>query len=347
MRVDSLSSNYVVDFFGRDRAMALLRSAGLLDQAGRPPGVISKLAFWQLCLTNINRYNDEGHGILSRTLPKSSWAMVVTAVNQMDSLGNGLKRITELVPALQCGIQTSLGYSARYAHLSFANASDLPLTSRTERYLDLIATWFLCVLLWGAEREFKPELVRCSALLDPEDGYMLAGLSNDFERSGQGATISFCLDDLDIALGIRRYQSWGTNETAVYLRLHSRLDDAAPRHSDRTASEVRRLLKSAHLSQRQVARELGMSVATLQRRLATSGSSFRSLSRSVRSEQLAALLATSSGLDAIAEELGYSDRRSLTRACQDWFGMTPSKFRQVCRDQGGLVAVLANAGSTE
>lgn len=347
MRVDSLSSRYVLDFFGSDRAMALLGAAGLLDHTGRPPDVVSKVAFWRLCLTNINLYNDEGHGILGRSLPKSTFAMVVTAVNQMDTLGNGLKRITELLPALQCGIQASLGYSARYAHLSLTNADDFPPTSRTERYLDLLATWFLCVLLWGTEREFKPELVRLSALLDSEDGYMLAGLSNDFERSDHGTTISFALDDLDIALGVRRYQSWGANETAVYLRLHSTLGEAAPHHSDRIASEVRRLLTSANLSQKQVARELGMSVATLQRRLATSGTSFRSLSRAVRSEQLAALLATTSGLDAIAEELGYSDRRSLTRACQDWFGMTPSKYRQVCHDQGGLVAVLANAGAAD
>lgn len=347
MRVDCLSLHYVLDFFGPEEGMALLANARLLAPDGSPPEQVSKVAFWQLCLTNINLHDDEGHGILSRKLPKSSWSMVVSAVNQMDNLGNGLRRITELLPVLQCGVTASLGYSARYAHLSFGHAADFPATSRSERYLDLIATWFLCVLLWGAGKEFKPERVRFSTLLDPQDGYMLAGLSNDFERGGTGTTISFRLADLGIPLGVRRLQSWGANETSVYRRLHARLGSAEPRPADQTVADVRELLVSGRLAQPEVAKTLGMSVATLQRRLAAADTSFRELSRGIRREQLSTLLKTSSSIDAIAQEMGFSDRRSLTRACQDWFGMTPSSYRRICRDQGGLVSVLAQEDAAE
>lgn len=43
--------------------------------------------------------------------------------------------------------------------------------------------------------------------------------------------------------------------------------------------------------------------------------------------------------------LGDSDRRSLTRACQEWFGTTPSRLRQTLHEQGGLVSTLAQAAS--
>ena len=328
--VRHLSARYVLDLFGEDRGMSLLSGACLLEPGDSAPAVVSKLDFWQLCLNSVNQYNDEGHRCLSRPMPKSSWSMVFTAVNQMENLGGGLKRIAELLPVLQCGVHASVGYCARYAHLTFRTDEHFLRDTRSERYLDLIATVFLCILLWGAEQEFLPEKVRLSSELDPDDGYLLAGLSRKgFERFGNGTTISFSLADLGIRLGARRYESWGIHETTIFRRLYSNLCHNAFAASDEIVSDVRHLRVKGMLSQSDVARHLGVSVATLQRRLAMSGTNFRQLSREVRSGQLSSLLATSARLDDIADEMGFSDRRSLTRACQDWLGVTPSVYRQL------------------
>lgn len=328
MAMHSISTRYVFEFFDRPRALALLKNAGILNGSGTAPDKISKADYWQMCLDGINIYDDEGHGCLTRPLPKSSWAMVFSAVNQMESLGDGLKRIAELVPVLQCGVRASVGYCSRYAHLTFKSEDGVVPTNRSERYLDLIGTCFLCAILWGAEREFQPERLRVSSVLTPEDGYMLAGLSRQrFDRCGTGTTISFRLEDLGIRLGTRRYQYWATHETSVFRRLYSNLVYANSFDRDDITDEVCRLLSDGTYAQGTVARELGVSVATLQRRLAMCGTTFRQLSRDVRSQQLASLLVTSGDLEDIAIEMGFSDRRSLTRACTDWFGMTPSKFR--------------------
>lgn len=324
-----LSSRYVLDFFGRDRGMSLLSGAALLEPQHSAPATLSKLDYWQLCLNSVNKYDDEGHGCLSRPMPKSSWSMVFSAVNQMETLGRGLKRIAELLPVLQCGVHASVGYCSRYAHLTLKTDDQFPQSTRSERYLDLIATVFLCILLWGAEREFLPEKIRLSSLLEPEDGYLLAGLSRKgTERNGFGTTISFSLADLGIQLGARRYESWGIHETSVFRRLYSDLCHSAFASSDEILSDVRHLLTTGMLSQHGVAKELGLSVATLQRRLAMAGTNFRQLSRGLRKEQLSSLLATSAPLEDIAQEMGFSDRRSLTRACHDWLGVTPTAYRQ-------------------
>ena len=326
---DCLSSNYLLDFFGPGRGMDLLNRAGLLDPDNLAPEFISKMDLWRICIDVMNQSDDEGHGLLARPLPKGSWSMVYSAVNQMDNLGEGLKRFAELLPVLQCGIEANLGYCSQYAHLSFNVTKELTPSRHLERYLDMTATVFLCALLWGAEREFFPEKVTLPSTLNPEDGYLIAGLPHQgIERGKNGTKISFRLSDLDVRLGARKHQAWGTHELSVYRRiLYSRGTAPGP-ESDRTVQEIRRLLETGMHTQNEAARELGLSVSTLQRRLAMAETSFRQLSRDIRSQQLASLLITSGDLEDIASEMGFSDRRSLTRACQDWLGDTPSNYRR-------------------
>ena len=326
---DCLSSNYLLDFFGPGRGTDLLNRAGLLDPDNQVPEFISKMDLWRICIDVMNQSDDEGHGLLARPLPKGSWSMVYSAVNQMDNLGEGLKRFVELVPVLQCGIETNLGYCSQYAHLSFNVTRDLASNRHLERYLDMASTVFLCALIWGAEREFFPERVTLPSTLNPDDGYLIAGLPHQgIERGKSGTKISFRLSDLDVRLGARKHQAWGTHELSVYRRiLHSRSPALGPQ-SDGIVHEVRRLLETGIPTQNEAARELGLSISTLQRRLAMANTSFRQLSRDIRSQQLASLLITSGDLEDIASEMGFSDRRSLTRACQDWLGDTPSNYRR-------------------
>ena len=54
----------------------------------------------------------------------------------------------------------------------------------------------------------------------------------------------------------------------------------------------------------------------------------REVSQDVRQKKLLCLLAAEGTLDDIAEELGFSDRRSLWRSCNKWIGMSPSRFRK-------------------
>jgi AraC-like DNA-binding protein len=96
-------------------------------------------------------------------------------------------------------------------------------------------------------------------------------------------------------------------------------------------SRLRHVLNRENLSQQEIARAFGMSVATLQRRLAESGHSFREVSRQIRVEKLRSLLATDSSLDDIAVQVGFSERRSLWRACQDWLGVSPAGYRRMLR----------------
>lgn len=94
-----------------------------------------------------------------------------------------------------------------------------------------------------------------------------------------------------------------------------------------TISErVSALLHRGVRTQAEAARMLGMSVPTLRRRLDDEDSSFRDLRRRCLNERAKSMLRRGVHISAIAEELGFSDFRSFTRAFKDWNRQTPAQF---------------------
>jgi AraC-like DNA-binding protein len=78
-----------------------------------------------------------------------------------------------------------------------------------------------------------------------------------------------------------------------------------------------------------VARDLGMSARTLQRRITDEGTTFRVLLAESRQELGRYLLSDGSlGIEEVACLLGYQDTSSFYRAFNIWEGMSPSNWRQ-------------------
>lgn len=94
------------------------------------------------------------------------------------------------------------------------------------------------------------------------------------------------------------------------------------------ADDVRRALIAGAADQDAIARSLGLSVATLRRRLAEERTSFRSLRREVLNDYACARILETKALATVSEELGFSDPRAFTRAFKAWNGLTPSDYLQ-------------------
>lgn len=322
---EQLSIHYVQTFFGRERARALMLGAGLCDAQGQMPASISRVDFWNLCVDGIYKYNDEGHGCTPHPLPKGSWTMVFTAVNHMDSVGEGLKRFCDFVQVIPSGMNVSVGHGSDGVNVTYAMSD---LSERGEIYVELIAMVFHCVLVWGTGRSIEPVRTRLSSLLSDRQESLLAGLATSSWRHGTGVSIVYPKEFLDLPLGVRRYKSFSFHESSVFMEIAQKLPRAANSGaSNSVVEELRVLMREEIPNQRVAARKLGMSAATLQRRLTQEGTSFRELSREVRMRKLCTLLATDANLDDIAFDLGFSDRRSLWRACFDWLGMSPTAYR--------------------
>lgn len=77
-----------------------------------------------------------------------------------------------------------------------------------------------------------------------------------------------------------------------------------------------------------IAKELGMSDRTLQRRLTDENTSFKHLLSEARHEQARAYLADPSlELKEVAFLIGYEDQNSFYRAFRQWEGDTPTQWR--------------------
>ncbi len=106
-----------------------------------------------------------------------------------------------------------------------------------------------------------------------------------------------------------------------------------PKPDDQTVSAkvraVLRPLQSAWPDLQTVAAALRMAAPTLQRHLASEGTSFQSLKDEVRRD-LAILRLRSSNvaLKTLASELGFSDSSAFHRAFRDWTGSAPSAYRR-------------------
>lgn len=120
----------------------------------------------------------------------------------------------------------------------------------------------------------------------------------------------------------------------LWKDLSPRLDqELARRKAEQTvAARVKwvlmRLLGGHRAGITDVAKELGMSCRTLQRRIAEESTSFRQLVSDARRELAKHYLRQSSiQLGEAACLLGYEDPNSFFRAFREWEGTTPSEWR--------------------
>ena len=91
---------------------------------------------------------------------------------------------------------------------------------------------------------------------------------------------------------------------------------------------LKRMLASGRPEVADVARDLGMSERTLQRRITDEGATFRALLVEARQELGRRLLSDASmAIEEVACLLGYRDTSSFYRGFKDWEGVTPNRWR--------------------
>jgi AraC-like DNA-binding protein len=127
---------------------------------------------------------------------------------------------------------------------------------------------------------------------------------------------------------------FATYNAELLAALNPQLErETASRETQQTTSfrakrVLKRLLGGHHIDIDEVAKELGMSRRTLQRRIAEEGSSFRQLLSDARRELARLyLLHPSLGLSHAASLLGYENSNSFLRAFRVWEGVTPTEWR--------------------
>ncbi len=134
--------------------------------------------------------------------------------------------------------------------------------------------------------------------------------------------------DFDLACkAIRPPEEIDLSTDGIFARVISYLQKRDTVPDNRTFSaRTLELVSDGCVQQDKVASQLGISVATLRRRLTDEASSFRDLVHQVRFEKAKVLLEQGRSVSQVSEALEYSDIRAFNRAFKKWVGVTPSAF---------------------
>lgn len=95
-----------------------------------------------------------------------------------------------------------------------------------------------------------------------------------------------------------------------------------------------------------VARRLGLSTRTLQRRLADTGTSFLAIRNAMVFEEACAMLSRGARATDVAYDLGYADPAHFSRAFHDWAGISPMRWRSRAQSSKLLQSQAKDSGSS-
>lgn len=192
----------------------------------------------------------------------------------------------------------------------------------------------------GTRRRVTPwavELSRPKAPHDYYDRYFGTRVRFDCPRNA----LILDLADLDCAFPGHNAAMIALMTPALATELQKL--DRAISVSEQVVATLKTSLPSGRPDIAIVARQLGFSERTLQRRITEEGTSFKELLVEARQETCHRLLADIAvQIDEIAYLLGYQDSRSFCRAFKGWEGVTPATWRHRHRAATG-----ANGGGAD
>ena len=213
---------------------------------------------------------------------------------------------------------------------------------RARPHVPALALEFTTALLACRLRQVVgPELLPQQVLLargiapTPEQHAPVFGASVRYDATACG----IALLTAQRALPLRMHDPY-LHDTLCTLAAQLSLPDST-RHalSAAIAARLRHLLAEQQAEPARLARLLGLSERTLQRRLEAEGLSFSDLLTRFRREEAERLLRDpAQPLSQIAQALGYSEQAAFSRAFKRWTGTTPAAWRRSGRGAASHVS---------
>ncbi|NSX85757.1 AraC family transcriptional regulator [Agrobacterium tumefaciens] len=177
----------------------------------------------------------------------------------------------------------------------------------------------------GTGRHVTPvrvEMMRRGPVSDVHRSYFNAPIRTGCPQN----TMVLKRDDLDLPFAGHNPELLAILEPALAVSLGE--IEAQSSLPDQVKILIKRRIASGKPEISEVARELGMSERTLQRRITEQGSNYRALIEQARQELGRDLLSDKrNGIEEIAFLLGFQDTGSFYRAFRTWEGVTPAQWR--------------------
>lgn len=327
---------------GLDAGQSLARariSTILLDEPGAR---VTATQYSDLCLDLIETFGDEGVGFFSRPVRRGSLILVMRSVIGARTFETAMRRLCHACNLVQDDVKFELAWRGRHVGICL----DIPPQFVPERIFvhEMLLRALLRQISWlhgGRLGGLEFEL----ALARPPYAHELEKILPGMLRFDMPRT-ALWFEAPGLMQPLRQDQATLREFVKGFL-----ITVIAPQRGSLPISlRVRSCLLQARpswLSLVEAAHALNIAPSTLQRHLATEGTTFQVLKDELRRDLAIQRLNSSNvPLAALALELGFSDSAVFQRAFKTWTGSAPGAYRCLHKSKSDLVVPLVSSSST-
>ena len=320
-----VSFGYIAALIGTETTQQLIEQLGVVPAVD---GLIDFVDAWNVLTANVAITADEGHSLAGAPVRPGNFELLMASMVQGANLGDGLGRLAAGATVIRPDLIITVRHRRSGLRVSLvvrhANARAAQI------YAEALIIVIHCGLRWAIGRRLQPIRAEGCGMRHGFEKSLLDVLGLPVVRGSGGAALTYATADQDAPFRVADFTRWREAAFNEYVRMVDELDQMPGKANswDSLRQSVRVIVMAGSVSQSEVARSLGMSVATLRRRLSNEQTSFRQIREGVRRDAASLLLLTDKSIDDMAAELGMSDARCFRRACSSWFGQSPSALRR-------------------
>jgi AraC-like DNA-binding protein len=305
----------------------------LLARVGAPPtlfsdegGFLDPALAWHLLSYIGFELNDECLGMLSHRVQVGSFELMIARALQEPTLGGAISAFADATNMLWPDVDVQL--KRRLGELHFSMSCENPKLPRdaVQVFLEVECVTMFCIFQWLAEAELPVTRIRIAGTRPSDAIQFLAALNCPVQFEGNGVDVVFSSNITQLETTKRSVSGWVEDTFQILLNILQVRKQSFT--SVELQASVKKALSSGIRQQSLIAASLAMSVATLRRKLAMEGVSFRQLSDQVFRESAGTLIASGESVEIIAAKMGYAEARSFRRAFQRVFDASPSEMRK-------------------
>lgn len=311
----------------------ILASIGIMDgMAGVAPGVLIDLVDYYRLQRGIGRILDDFTSHLSeRRLTYKTGTFLVSSIQEARTLKDAIDSTCNYYNMLHGDDYNSAILRDGLLYLTI-NDAEFPYRFRDNAELNLLVGDCLaikthCTLdsLTNGQASKALHHVRLKRKRNVEDNPQ-NGFWNVPVKYG-GAAYELVYDFEEACTKVPKVSDVDLSEDGVLTRVISYLGAGVDRQTGLSfRARVLELILGGNVSQTTIASDLGMSVATLRRRLTEEGCTFRSLLTDVTLDKADRMLRRGHSVAQVSEALNYSDMRAFIRAYKKSRGETPAAY---------------------
>ena len=283
----------------------ILAEAGLDGQELKPESArVSPPQFEQLYQDLVRRQDDEVYGFFPRPVPKGYFAVFAGIATRYGTARDVMSASSELYGLFAGGPPWSVEESPKGVRLSL-----VPRSSRQQEALLFAFTFLLTpvrVLAWLTQESLRPSVLTLDRRFERyrNEARYLFGSAPSFHNGPSSLALPAGTLDLPVRQHAENVGEWVRSRS-----LRALLSEPPPTSLE---SRVRLALSSDAafgLGLSAVAKHLGMSGATLNRRLRATGTNFRQIRDDLRRDRAVNLLARGSSVADVAATWPYTTSR--------------------------------------